>query len=98
MICFQNGDLVEFNAVEFSSLLPDGLEALQHVGKAPAPVLLGSILGEEGSQALLHVPLQVISQHTQEHVAADAPVQLVVDRTHFELHGFDLPKGLLHQL
>jgi len=39
------------------------------------------------------VPLQVISQHTQEHVAADAPVQLVVDRTHFELHGFDLPKG-----
>ena len=78
MVFLRDGDLVEFNTVEFGSLLPDCLEALQHVGKTPAPILLGSVLGEPRGQSLLDVPLQVIGQHTQKHVAADAPIQLVV--------------------
>ncbi len=77
LIFFWNGDLVEFNAVEFDSPLADGLESLQHVGEAPAPIFLGAVLREQRSRALFHVPLQVIGQQAQKHMAANAPIQLV---------------------
>ena len=39
--------------------------------------------------ALAHVPLEVIGEHTEQHMGSDAIGQTVMDRANFEINRLD---------
>ena len=48
--------------------------------------------GETGAQA----PFEVIGEHAEEHVSADAFLQPMIDRPDVEIDGLQTTKGVLH--
>ena len=50
---------------------------------------------EEGSQGFAHMPFDIVRQHTQEQVSADASLQAVMDGADAQVQALERPEGLL---
>src|SRR5215475_6850801 len=62
----------------------------------PTRALEFLILKQQWSKRLPHVPLHVVSQHTDQNVGTDAVLVPMTDRTHQEVEPFQAAKGLFH--
>lgn len=87
--------LFKFHAREADAFAADGFEFLEDVVEAPAAVLSFAVAFEKGLEAPGHVPLQVVGEHADEDVAAQAFVEAVIHRADLELNGFEIAEGLL---
>src|ERR1700737_1206355 len=87
-------DFFEFPPSHGDLLAADGCQPFDDVTHGPLSIFVSTVGGEEGRQSLFHMPLQVIGKRAQEHVTLNPIIGLVINRSHFELHGFEIAKGL----
>jgi len=71
----------DLGLVEDDGFLPDAFQSFQYAGEGPTAVLAFAVLLKQRSQPLLHVPLDVVGQHAEEHVGLDPFVFVVVGNT-----------------
>ena len=66
----------------------------RHVVVQPLPVLF---VEEQGGKLLAHVPFDIVGQHAQKHVSADAIGLVVKDGTHVQVHALQAAKSTFHR-
>ena len=59
--------------------------------------LLIGVVVEHGRQTLAHVPFQILGEHAQKHVGADAICQPVINRPDLQVDGLEAAEGALDQ-
>ncbi len=91
------GHLVELHPGHFDSLLADAHQTLDHIFDCPLTIFAFAVGLKQRLQPLLHVPLHVVGQDAQKHMAADALVLLVIDRANLQGHRLQSPERLLDQ-
>lgn len=69
------------------------LQKFDYLRKSPTAARTFAITLKKEGEALYHVPLNVVGQHTEKYLGADAIIGFVLNGTHFKLDGFQVPKS-----
>ena len=90
LVGLRGGDFLELHPGHDNAFAADRAETFNHIAHGPLPVFMSPVGGEEGLQSLIGVPLEVIGQGAEEHVAADAIIGFVRCRARLQLRGLEV--------